>query len=485
MSGEIVPVGLLPLRFWVLPAGHGAQQAFTANTQRLRLPGSSMNKMPKRRALIIVFICAAPLGLLLLLASLVIDDEPLIVDTSVPTVESALLARNLARAVLDTLDGRREDAAISASEDDLNALMTLVRRGAPRVSGRVRVRPWIVSLKVSVRLPDNPLGRYLNLQGEVLPDPRGLNIDSMQIGRLELPRPITQTLLRGILNFGLGSGEGTELLRSVQSVSLHGTAVTVRLRSVPQLKERLKRLQLSLSKVLDRAGGRDEPLDSSRVNSYYERLLETDRNHLISSSPSLAVYLGPLFRLARDRSASEDPVRENGSALVALAIHLGDPRFAKLAGVNLAPELRSRSTYRPMVQLGGRQDLCRHFVVSAGIKVLADRGVSTAIGEFKELLDAGRGGSGFSFVDLAADRAGIRFAEVATDPGGGARRLQQLLADTAREPVFFPVVAGLPENMSKTEFEQRYRGLSSRPYDELVREIDRRIGQCPAYGSHP
>jgi len=447
--------------------------------------GAGVPKRSRRRLLLVALFIATPLALLLLIACLAVEDEPLVVESSVPTVESALRARNLAKAVLDTLNSRRETAAISASEDDLNALMTLVRRGAPGVSGRVRVKPWLLSVKASVRLPANPLGRYLNLQGEVLPDPRGLNIDTMQIGRLELPRRLTQALLRGILNFGLGNGEGTALLSSVRSVSFSGTSVTVVLGSVPQLKERLKRLQVFLSSVRDFASGEAPPWDSSQVSVYYARLLEIDRDLRRSVSPSLADYLGPLFGLARDRSSSGDPVRENSAALLALAIHLGDPRFDKLAGISLDPDVRRGAPSRPTVRLGGRQDLCLHFVISAGLKLLTDQGVSSAIGEFKELLDAGRGGSGFSFADLAADRAGIRFAEIATDPGGGARRLQQLLADTAAEPVFFPVVAGLPENMSKTEFEQRYRGLNSRPYDELVREIDLRIGQCPAYDRHP
>jgi hypothetical protein len=135
-----------------------------------------------------------------------------------------------------------------------------------------------------------------------------------------------------------------------------------------------------------------------------------------------------------------------------------------------------------MASLGGRRDLRLHFVISAGLKVLTDQGISTAIGEFKELLDAGKGGSGFSFADLAADTAGIRFAETAADSNGGARRLQDLLSSDPTERLFFPVVDDLPENMPKDEFERRYDGLNSAAYDSMVSEINRRIDQCPAYG---
>jgi hypothetical protein len=134
------------------------------------------------------------------------------------------------------------------------------------------------------------------------------------------------------------------------------------------------------------------------------------------------------------------------------------------------------------VLLGGRNDSRLHFIISAGLKLISDQGISSAVGEFKELLDAGKGGSGFSFVDLASDRSGIRFAEVATDTDGGARRLQKLLAANPAEMQFYPVVADLPENLPEPEFKQRYGGVNDARYNGMVREIDRRIHICPAYG---
>jgi hypothetical protein len=336
-------------------------------------------------------------------------------------------------------------------------------------------------VRASVRLPANPLGRYLNLRGELLPDERGLNINLVKIGKLGFPRPLAQSLLSGLLSLGLGNREGAALMASVESLALTGNTVTVSLRSVPRLKERLKLLQASLGRLRDLGPGGEAPWDSSLVARYYGRLLQAGRNSQALPPQSLASFLGPLFRLARERSATEDPVKENSSALLALAIYLGDPRFDKLAGLNLNSELLGRSAFSQRVHLGGRQDLRLHFVISAGLKLLTDQGISTAIGEFKELLDAGRGGSGFSFVDLAADRAGIRFAETATDPGG-ARRLQELLAGDPPEQLFFPPVGDLPENMPRIEFEQRFGGVDGTGYKGMVSEIDRRIDSCPAYG---
>ena len=434
-----------------------------------------------RRSLFVSLFVIVPLLLFVILISLAVERDPLVIETKVPTVDSALRAKNLAKDVLAVFNGRQESATITATEDDMNALMTLVSRGDQRFAGRVIVTPGIMFVKASVRLPAKLSGRYLNLRGEFLPDERELNINLVKIGRLGFPRPLARALLKGLLTLGLGNDEGAALLDSVKSMTTEGETVRLDLRSVPQLKERLKRLQASMARLRDISQGGESPWDNKVVGLYYARLIEADRNLHAPPPPSLAYYLGPLFRLARERSTAGDPVRENSAALMALSVYLGDPLFDKLAGLEFRSELLKRSSYAKEVLLGGRNDLRLHFIISAGLKLLTDQGISTAVGEFKELLDAGRGGSGFSFVDLAADRAGIRFAETATDPAGGARRLQGLLAKNPAEFLFFPVIADLPENMPKAEFEQRYGGVNDAKYNGMVREIDRRIRICPAF----
>jgi hypothetical protein len=322
------------------------QKAGTNNSRRYHLGQPSVRKKPekkRKRSLLIALLLITPLVLLLLLACLVVEREPLIVETQVPTVDSAQRAKNLARNVLDTLNSQQERAAITASEDDLNALMTLVGRGEQRFAGRVRVTPGIMFVRASLRVPANPLGRYLNLRGELLPDERGLNINLVKIGKLGFPRALSTALLKGLLNLGLGNSEGSALMGSVQSLALTRDTVTLNLRSVPQLKERLKRLQGSLARLRDLSQGGEAPWDSSLVALYYGRLLQTGQNFQALPPPSLASYLGHLFRLARERSATEDPVKENSAALLALAIYLGDPRFDKLAGLNLKPDLLGRT----------------------------------------------------------------------------------------------------------------------------------------------
>jgi len=427
-------------------------------------------------------------GLLLLLLgtgsllTLVFERQPRVRQTSLPTVESAQHAKKLAKDVLACLGGQRDSAAITASEEELNALLTLVGRGERRFSGRVRITPTVMSIGVSIRLPANPLWRYINLLVELLPGEQGLNVQRVKLGKLRLPRSVALAILRGIIDLGLGNREGSALLGSIRSVGMRGDRVTIDLQSLPQLKEKLKRLQVLLVRLKEAGQSNPSQWDRESVDAYYTRMLGLTPPTGQIAPESLADYLGPLFRLARERSATgRDPVNENRAALLALAIYLGDPRFERLAGAVLRPELTGRSAFSRQVHLGGRQDLRLHFVISAGLKLISDQGISSAIGEFKELLDAGRGGSGFSFVDLAADRAGIRFAEQAADPDGGARQLQKLLSGSPAEELFFPSINDLPEGLSREEFERRFGGIGKPGYDRMVSEIDRRIDRCPVH----
>lgn len=442
------------------------------------------NSRPTRKRRWLFFIALAiiiPLVAIALLAGLALEKEPLVVRTSVPTVESAQQVKFLAKTILTALEDQREVTVIAASESDLNAVMLLGGRGIRRFSGQAFVTAGILRLNISVRIPQNPLGHYLNLRGEILADERGLNIHAVKIGKLPLPGWLVRSVSKNLLNVTMGNNDGSVLLESISSLDITRDTVIVKIASLAKNKERLKRLQQLMTKLAQIGQSGNKQWDTAVITQYYTRLLETERRFQPPAVPSLADYLGPLFQLARERSAAGEAVSENSAALMALSIYAGNPLFDKLARINLSKELLSRSAYLQKVPLGGRQDLRLHFIVSAGLKLLSDHSISSAIGELKELLDAHRGGSGFSFADLAADRAGIRFVEVATDSSGGARRLQELLAGRSGEALFFPKVADLPEDMPKAEFEQRYSGLDSAAYQGLVHEIDRRIDQCPVY----
>ena len=104
--------------------------------------------------------------------------------------------------------------------------------------------------------------------------------------------------------------------------------------------------------------------------------------------------------------------------------------------------------------------------------------LADAIGLYKEIDDS-RGGSGFSFNDIAADRAGTRFGEIAAQSGERARKLAQAAASGLREDDFMPAVSDLPEFLSAAEFERRYGGVDGLEYRRMMAKIEARIASRP------
>jgi len=118
--------------------------------------------------------------------------------------------------------------------------------------------------------------------------------------------------------------------------------------------------------------------------------------------------------------------------------------------------------------------------VSAAVTVSAGSGLGNAIGLFKELDDS-RGGTGFSFDDLLADRAGVQLAELVTETPNSARVMQQRLHGQLTESDFMPAIDNLPPAIMELAFKQRYRDLDSEKYALVDDEIERRIQRCPVY----
>jgi hypothetical protein len=172
------------------------------------------------------------------------------------------------------------------------------------------------------------------------------------------------------------------------------------------------------------------------------------------------------------------------SFLLALGIALDDstllrdhPRFGGFVQT-VEPQneraLRLASLGEPTLR--GRRDLAQHFFVSAHLAAMAGSEVAAASGLAKELSDAG-GGSGFSFADMAANRAGILFA------GGviNKRFMLRTVADEFTVPAYMPSVDDLPEGLTAAQLLAQFGPQSDNRFQNELRQIDQRLLQLPTY----
>jgi hypothetical protein len=203
------------------------------------------------------------------------------------------------------------------------------------------------------------------------------------------------------------------------------------------------------------------PVDPALVASHYCRLSE-------------AQLAQPTFEMATHvRRAFEGPgsVADNRAAMVALAMISVTPSVGNLAAGTAALTDNCRLPPQQLTLLG-RTDLAKHWALSAALAALFGEDLSQSMGTWKEIADSGANGSGFSFVDLAADRSGIHHARRASDEATAAAERARL--STVSEEQLVPVRAlAFAEGMTEAEFRARYTSTESAEYKRVVQVIDR------------
>lgn len=186
---------------------------------------------------------------------------------------------------------------------------------------------------------------------------------------------------------------------------------------------------------------------------------------------------GTLLRAALLAPDGED----RRAGILALGIAVGHERLARYAGLERnAPQVAAAVALRAGTTLRGREDWARHYCVSAALAALESPFWSDVAGSLKENVDALAQGSGFSFADLAADRAGVRLAERVTDSVPAAQQVRALLEPGFTVGEFFPDVSDLAEGLPPEQVRGEYGGVGGRRYRDVVREIERRLDGCAA-----
>lgn len=368
-----------------------------------------------------------------------------------------------ARAVFRDHDPRRlKPGALRAITLTQREVELLAGYAASRLAGgghgaaRVRLATGTASAQLSIEAPWSPFGRFVNVtaslrQGDDLP-----RFESLRVGALPVPAWLADlALLRGLAWLNR-TGDGSVAPDVVQGVAFGNGRVQVAYRWRGDLPDRLRALAIGAE-------------ERERLRAHHSRLLERLAALPDDRPESLVAVLAPMTLYARDRHG--DAAAEMRAALIVLA------GYVTGRGVTaLLPEAAHwpRAPLRTLT-LAGREDYSQHFVVSAAIAATGGGPLADAIGLYKEVAD-GRGGSGFSFSDLAADRAGTRYGEVAMR---APQRLHSAAAAGLREADLVPSFAGLPEFLPEAEFKRRYGGIGAPAYQRVMADIETRLAALP------
>ncbi len=423
-----------------------------------------------RVALSILFLIAVLVFAIMAIIFQAIENQPLIASVASISGHQATSARTLVSETLDSMSNAGRGARFRFREAELNTLAALTQRATGRLRSRFDIDSNGLRLFVTATLPNNPIGGYANIRLVLLPSPDGVKISYIQFGDLKICGKLIQPLLLWAVNVATKNEVGV-FYYAIRRVAMRSEQISVFLDPVPDAANRLERIRTRLGIYRDHIS----PIDRELVSHYYG-FLKTELSRKNRARPiSLAEFIPPLFREVIRHSNSLSPGAHNGAALTAAALLFGSHHFGHIIG---SIEIGEAIT-PDRITLADRDDLRLHFVISAGLRILSSQSISFAIGEFKELLDSDNG-SGFSFADLAADRAGVKLADRALATAS-ASQIQQRLSLAHAEQFFFPPIHGLEEGISKARLEREYGGIMGAVYLKVVAEIDRRIATLPLH----
>jgi hypothetical protein len=321
--------------------------------------------------------------------------------------------------------------------------------------------------------------------------------------------PEPQSVMRPVLGQGLQRRAGSQIrFDPVNTLLMSLVGEEIRRRGVrkladvsPQTRRRMREIYAALEPTMPDdpatahylrlvAAAEVGPLvkDARQVLEQIVRVAQVEQRRL-AKTPTIGADQGDRlleFYVRQAALAAKQVRRENGPRAFALAIGYALDDEGMLASLPiagaLAKQLEDEQQRRARIAAVGvptmrrRNDLAKHFFVSMHLAALAGSEAARTAGLVKEMADA-QGGSGFSFRDLMADRAGVMFAGALLS---GRLSLDDVASRFTVE-AFLPPLDSLREEMDAEAFKKSFGGLTDPRFMAEVSLIDGRILSLPVY----
>lgn len=408
-----------------------------------------------RRLFVLLSILAASL---IALAWLALESQPRVEPGARITREDLMWTKRLFDRSVPRARTTGTLQTLTLSEEDINRLLNYAVVVRPVNGVLTDLGNGKAVVNVSLRAPQNPFGRFLNLTAEFSNTGNMPALTAMQVGSLPLPSFIGRGVLYLAQIWLKRDPAYVSLMQSVRSIRVVEDRLVLDYHWKPELLTLLER------KGAEVLIGADE---KQRLLKYASVVRSAVERYPAKSEQPARLLLAEVF--AQVARQGGDAAAENRAALTALG--------AYVAGISL-PQLlegRGRSTRRAppvLLTLHGRRDAAEHWLIAAAVSANGGSRLANAIGLAKEEEDV-VSGSGFSFTDLAFDRAGARLGALAT--GSQAAVVSTQLANARQDTDLTPIYADLPEFMPQSLFLRRYEKVGSPAYLRQVQEIDRRL----------
>lgn len=392
---------------------------------------------------------------------------PLVPEPATPDTASAAAARNALQQITGSDTRRGELVQITVTQRELDGLAGLASEALAPLRIRARLQPAALPGRsrggemVVDMSRELGAGLWVNAVALVRPaeDPKAAALPDLAvtIGRVPVPQWLSHWAL-------------ARLWRQAQGDQVNPVPLERAFRRFTVTPDRARLVLVNPGRGAALAGlaqaGGTTP-DPKRLAAAYCAIAGT----AMADLPKLV-----RLAAAQNPPAGISAADHNRVLLTAIAMRAVPEYREKLAGSARALVAGCGASADP-VTLAGREDLAKHWALSAAISATLGSQVARSMGTWKELADSSEGGSGFSFVDLAADRSGERFAMAAVKPQL-ARTVQTRLVAITQDQMLPPELLKRPEGLDQAAFERDYTAVNSPEYAAAVRAIDRLLGNA-------
>jgi hypothetical protein len=402
---------------------------------------------------------------IIVLAALIIQLHPLVMQESHLKAKNAKMANEKAKVIWRQFSSTQTYIEIELNADDINAIAEVASHTFDNTEVVIRFNRFMVIMASTTEL--KPF--YINFNCTLKQGVSAYQIDGCYFGNLYVPGFMINSAIRFGAWFIFDNDVSETVAQLLTNIKVSDEKIILATTKTSDFKERINS---SLKGIADIAKtvSQNTNVASVKIEQYLSKL-----DQVSSESNSLSNFVNAVMQQAMLNSIDGNPVEENTAALWALAIKFGSLKFARLAGID-------GDVHQQSMTLSGRPDLSLHFLYSAMLQQIGRENIGLKIGEFKEILDSAKGGSGFSFADLAANKAGLAFAEYLTRNNKTALKSQDILVNRIDESIFFPFIHDLPEGIREDNFTRVFGRMYSKSYNELEANIDQRIAGLKLYG---
>ena len=406
-----------------------------------------LSRYARRTALALALLLAA-------LAILFVSIEPAIHSPARPTSRDLEAAREVWQA-LKSAKGATTAKRVRADNEAIVGIAALASDTAGFARFDAGVANGVLSGRASVSLP---LGLWINGSATVSGKHAGFPAYALKVGRVRFPM-VASRWAADLVRFGLRlkGADIPPLDEMVRHFGLEQQAVVADLV-----------LPADSGMVDGIISANAEPLDQPLVSDIYCRLAAAQRTAPVAN-------LSQLVRRAFDPVHAEEGEDFSRATFVALSfLVVGEKAEA------LAPSAAALAEDCPHPRGGyllqQREDLAKHWTFSAGLTAVLGEETAASLGELKELDDSLSGGSGFSFVDLAADRSGMHTALRTLNAASSASTAAELSRATDQD-LLPTTLLQAPEELPEKSFIDAFGALDRERYRQAVAAIDRSLAR--------